>query len=114
MIASRETSSNSVMLVHHAGNAIKAETVEHVYVHVVSKVREQKPKHFMVTVIEQPGIPELVSSSDTLVKVEVIGTIKLVDPVGIVVNPEEHERRESLTRLPHSYRRVSGPHLVRR
>jgi hypothetical protein len=67
------------MCVHHARDSIKAEPIEHEYIHVESQIGEKEPQNFMTAVIEQSRIPELVSTTRTLMEVLVIGAIELVD-----------------------------------
>ena len=81
MVPSREACTNTVMVVHHARDAIKAEAVELVFLHPESQVAEQEPKNFVVAVVEQTTVPQLVSSSAAFMEVEVVRSIKVVQPV---------------------------------
>ena len=65
--------------VHHARDAVESESVKHIHVHVKSKVRKQESQNFVVPIVEQPGIPKLVTSSRAFVEVLMVGTVKNVD-----------------------------------
>ena len=49
----RETSSDSVMSVHHARDSVEPEPVEHVLLHIETKVGEKESKDLVVTVVEE-------------------------------------------------------------
>lgn len=44
------------MSVHHARHAIKPETIEHEFLHVETKVRQQEAKNFVMSVVEQTTV----------------------------------------------------------
>ena len=67
------------MRVHHAGDAVKSETIEHVHVHVESEVGQEEPKNLVMTIIEETRIPKLVSAFYSFVEVKVVRAIEHVD-----------------------------------
>lgn len=97
----RETSSDSVMRVHHARDSVEPESIEHVLLHVETKVGKQESKDLVMTVVEETAeernefvssnvastpktkimdsrIPKLVSTLSSLVEVLVISSVELV------------------------------------
>lgn len=68
-----------MMLVHHTGNPIEPEPVKHVFVHVEPEIREEEPHDFVVAIVEESTVPELVSSSRAFVEVAVVGPVKVVE-----------------------------------
>ena len=67
------------MLVHHAGDAVKSEAIEHVHVHVKPKIGQKETKDLVMTIIEETGIPKLMSAFYSFVKVKVVRAIEDVD-----------------------------------
>jgi hypothetical protein len=72
-----------MMLVHHAGDTVETETIEHELVHPVAEVGEEESKDFWVPIVEEAGVPQVMASARTLVEVQVISSIKHVDAAGI-------------------------------
>ena len=68
-----------MVFIHHAGDAVKPESVEHVFIHVVSEVGQEESQNLMVAVIEQARIPKFVLAFGAFVEVEVIRAVKHVD-----------------------------------
>ena len=66
--------------VHHTGDSVETEAIKHVDIHVKSEVGEQESEDFVMAVIEEPRVPELMTSSCTFVEILMIGTVKHVDP----------------------------------
>ena len=51
-----------MVCVQHAGNTVKSEPIKLIFIHPESKIAQQESEHFMVTVVEQPAVPEFMSS----------------------------------------------------
>jgi hypothetical protein len=91
VVAARETCADTVMCVNHARDTIEAETIKLVLFHPESQIAKQETEDFVVTIVEQPAVPQLVPSLRTLVEVLVIATIEQVEAVqnvlrGVAVN----------------------------
>lgn len=67
--------------VQHAGDSVESETIEVVLLHPEAQVAEQEAQDFVMTVVEQPAVPQLVSSLGTLVEVEMVAAVKHVETV---------------------------------
>ena len=67
--------------VEHAGNTIETVSIEPVLFHPEAEVTQQETQDLVVTVVEQTAVPQLVTALGTLMEVEVISAIKLVDPI---------------------------------
>lgn len=81
VVTAAEASADAVVVVKHGGHTIKAETVEAVFLHPEAKVGEQESQNFVVTVVKQSAVPELVATLGALVEVEVVGVVEHVQPV---------------------------------
>jgi hypothetical protein len=68
-----------MMGVHHTGDTVEPESVKHEDVHIVSQIRQQESENFVMAVVEDPRIPQLVLSLCSSMEVEMVGTIELVD-----------------------------------
>ena len=69
------------MLVHHASHSIEPKPVKHVLVHVESQVGQEEPQDLVVTIVEQPTVPQFVSTSSSLVEVTVIRSVKVIQSI---------------------------------
>jgi hypothetical protein len=67
--------------VEHTGNSVKPESIKLVLLHPETKVAQEEPQHFMVSIVEQTTIPLVVSTLTTLVEVKVISAIELIDTI---------------------------------
>jgi hypothetical protein len=76
-----EPDTHTMMLVHHTGHTVESEPVKHVLVHVKPQVGQEEPKDFVVSVVEQSTVPELVSASSAFVEVAVIRAVKVVEAI---------------------------------
>lgn len=86
------------MDVEHTGNTIETETIELVLIHPESKVAQQKSKNLMVSIVEQPAVPLVMTTLATTMEVLVISTIKLVETIqdvlrGVTVNHIEQNNK---------------------
>ena len=85
MIPTREACPDTMVGVKHRRNTIKAETIKHEFLHVEPQVGKQEAKDFVRFVVEQTGIPKLVTTFGAAVEVLVIGSVKVVDAVFYVL-----------------------------
>lgn len=69
------------MCVHHRSDAVKAETVKLILFHVEAEVAKQETKDFVVIIIEQSAIPQLMATFGAAVEVLVVGAIELIEAV---------------------------------
>lgn len=105
MVATRETSSDTVVLVHHTGNTVESEPVELELLHPVAKITEQEPDNFVRPVVEEATVPEIVPALSSFVEVKVVGPIELVETVQDVLarmrvhNIEEDSDTQSMGRV---------------
>jgi hypothetical protein len=97
-----------VVSIHHARDPVKSEAIKHEYIHVISQVGQEEPQDFVTSVVEQSGVPELMSTACSLVEVLMVRAIKLIDTFISV------EKLRSLTHPRYSCRHVSGPCRARR
>lgn len=81
MVAAGETSTDSMMEVHHAGHTVESEAIELVRLHVEAEVTEEEAQDLVVSIVEQSAIPELVTALATFVEVEVVCTVKIIDTI---------------------------------
>ena len=81
VIASGKARSNSMVLVHHAGDAVEAEAIELEFLHPVAEVAQQEPEDFVIPVVEEPAVPEVVASFASLMEVEVVSPVKFVQTI---------------------------------
>jgi hypothetical protein len=58
-----------VVGVQHARDSIEAETVEHVLIHPETQIAKEEAQNFVGAIVEQPAVPQLVSSLCALVEV---------------------------------------------
>ena len=81
VITSRKTSPNAMVLVHHTRHTVKPESVELKFLHPVTKVAQQKPEDLVRAIVEQPAIPQVMTTFATFMEIEVVGTVELVQTV---------------------------------
>lgn len=70
-----------MVFVHHARHAIKAEAIELVLVHPKAQVGKKEAKNLWVTIVEEARVPQVVTSTSTLMEVQVVSPIKVVESV---------------------------------
>lgn len=105
MITSGEASTDTVVNVHHAGNAVESEAVELILLHIEPKIAEKESENFVRPIVEQPAIPELMAAFYAFVEVKVVGAVKLVDAVeDVLAGMRVHDVEEDCE--AHSVRRV--------
>jgi len=104
-----------VVVVQHAGDAVKPESIELVFFHPEAKVAEQETQHFMTSVVEQSAVPKLVASLYTLVKVEMVAAIKHVQAVQYIFgcmavdNIEQDSNTHPMSSIDQFFQVVWGP-----
>lgn len=81
MVPSREASTDTMVLVHHARHAVEAEAVELVLLDPEAQIAEQEAEDLVVAVVEEAAVPELVPAAAALVEVLVVGAVELVDAI---------------------------------
>lgn len=81
MITPREARTDSVMFVHHARHPIEAESIKLVLFHPEAEVAHQEPQDLVGSIVEKPTVPKFVATSCSLVEVEMICSIELVQAV---------------------------------
>ena len=69
------------MGVKHAGYTVETETIELIFFHPESKIAEEEAENLMVAVVEQPAVPQLVSTPSSAVEVKMIRVVKHVQAV---------------------------------
>jgi hypothetical protein len=84
MISAREPRPNSMMNIHHARNTIESEAIKLILLHIKPEVAQQKPQHLMRCIVKKPAVPEVMPTLATLVKVEMVRAIKLVQTIKYV------------------------------
>lgn len=105
MVSTREACADAVMEVHHTGHTVEAEAVELERLDPPSEVAQQETEDLMVAVVEQATVPEFMTSFASLVKILVIGAVKLVNTVQHVLasmgvdNIQEHCDPQSMCRV---------------
>jgi pentose-5-phosphate-3-epimerase len=70
-----------VVDVEHASDTIKAEAIELVLIHPESQIAQEKPQDFVVAVVEEAAIPQIMLSPSTPMEVLVIRTVELVQAI---------------------------------
>lgn len=83
-----------MVLVEHARHTVETETIEVVLIHPEPQVAEQESHDFVMTVIEQPAVPQLVAATSSLVEVLVVCAVEFVESIqnvlgGMAVNNVE-------------------------
>ena len=73
--------SNTMVTVEHAGDTVEAEAIKLVLLHPESKVTQEEAQHFMAAIVEQPTVPQLMATLDTLMEIEVVGPIEHVNSI---------------------------------
>lgn len=69
---------HAMVLVHHARNAVEAEAVKVVFVHPEAEVRKEETLDFRMAIVEEAGVPEIVSATATFMEVQVVRSVKHV------------------------------------
>lgn len=75
------------MFVHHAGHSVKSEAIELVLVHPEAEIRQEEALNFMISVIEESRIPKFVAPPRSLMEVQMVRTIKLVETGRSALDP---------------------------
>lgn len=107
-----------MVLVHHTGHPIKPEAIEHVDIHVEAEVRQEEAQHFVVAVIEEPRVPQLMSAFSTFMEIEMIGAVEHVDAMAISGGPNVHDNVSPVNNIlagmrVHNIEKNSEAHLMR-
>lgn len=67
--------------VEHTGDTVETESIKLVLLHPETKIAQEEPEHFMVSIVEQTTIPLVVTALTTLMEVQVISAIELIDTI---------------------------------
>lgn len=67
--------------IQHASDSVESEAIELVLIHPEAKIAQQEAQYFMVAVVEETAVPELMTTLCTFMEVEVIAAIKHVQSV---------------------------------
>ncbi len=70
----RKITAQTVIPVQHTGNPVKAEAVKMKFISPILTIRQQETKHFILAIIKATGIPQLMFSLFTFIKILVIIT----------------------------------------
>lgn len=81
MIPAREACADTVMEVHHTRHSIKAEAIKLVFLHPEPQIAHEKAQNFMLPIVEETAIPEVMSSLATIVEVLVVSSVEMVDSI---------------------------------
>ena len=81
MVTSRKAGADAMMVVHHACDAVKTETVKVILLHPEAEVAHEETEDLVVPVIEEAAIPELVSSAGTFMEVEMVSAVEVVEAI---------------------------------
>lgn len=74
-----------MVLVEHAGNAIKAEAIKVILVHPESEIAQQESHHLVMAVVEESAIPKIVGTLASTVEVLVVGSIKFIKSIKYIL-----------------------------
>ena len=81
MVSSRKAGPDTMVVVHHARDTVKAEAVKLVLLHPEAEVAEQESKDLMMAVVEQTAVPQFMPTASAFMEVEVVRAIEVVEPV---------------------------------
>ncbi|KAG5296014.1 hypothetical protein I7I50_08969 [Histoplasma capsulatum G186AR] len=70
-----------MMHIQHTRNPIEPKPVKLILLHPEPQVTQQEPQHFMIPVIKQPAIPQLMLPLGTRVEIQIIRPVKHIQPV---------------------------------
>lgn len=106
LVVARESVSDTVVEIHHAGDTIKAETIKAILLHVEAQVAQQKAHGLVAVVVEQTRVPKVMSTLAAFVEVLVITSVKVVKSVQNVLAGVRVDNVEK-NRDPHSMSSVN-------
>jgi hypothetical protein len=76
VIPSTKPGANAMVMIHHTSNAIKPKPIEPILLHPKPQITQQKPQHFMIHIIEQTGVPEVVVALWWSMEIEVVSSVE--------------------------------------
>lgn len=97
LIIARESVSDTMVEVHHAGDTVKAEAIKAIFLHVEAQIAQQEAHGLVAVVVEQTRVPKVMAAFTALVEVLVIASVKVVESVqnvlaGVRVDDIEKDR----------------------
>lgn len=81
MVATGEASVDAMVLVHHTCDTIEPEAIELEFVQPEAKVAEQESEDLVVGIVEETTVPKVMTALATLMEVEVISAVELVQTI---------------------------------
>lgn len=81
MISAGEASPNAMVNIHHASDTIESITVKLILLYPETEIAEEETKDFVMTIVEQATVPEVMSSFSASMEIQVISAIKEIEPV---------------------------------
>lgn len=85
LVRPRETSINTVMVVHHTSNCIKSKSINLKFLYVVSKIAEKKSDYFVFTIVKYHTIPSTMIAFWARVWVAVICAVKSINSIEDII-----------------------------
>lgn len=70
-----------MMQIHHTGHPIKPKSIELVHLHVEAEIAEQETHDLMVAIVEEPTVPELMSTFSAFMEILVVRAIEIIDSI---------------------------------
>ena len=67
--------------VEHAGHSVETETIKLVLFHPKTQVTQKEAQNLMVTIIEQPAVPLLMTALTTFMEIQVIRAIEHIESI---------------------------------
>ena len=86
VVISSESLSEAVVVVEHGGDAVKAESVEAVFLQPVFAVGEEEVEHLVLSVVEAEGVPGGMFAAAVAVEIEVIASVEASETLGLVLD----------------------------
>ena len=73
--------SDSVVLVKHTGHPIEAEAIELVLLHPETEVAQEKAEHFMMAIVKEPTVPQVMIALSATMEVMMITAIEHIQAI---------------------------------
>jgi hypothetical protein len=70
-----------MVCIEHASDTVKPESIKLVLVHPETQVTQKEPQDFVMPIVEQATIPQLMSTLSTLVEIEMVRSIEHVQTI---------------------------------
>mmetsp|Transcript_11978 Transcript_11978/g.25167 ORF Transcript_11978/g.25167 Transcript_11978/m.25167 type:complete len:437 (+) Transcript_11978:306-1616(+) len=118
-VVARELVLQTVVGVHHGGDAVEAEAVELVLLHPPTQIGQKEAHGLILAIVEAAAVPHPVITLRTRVEKVAIGAIEHVDPVGGVAggmavhNVHEHDQAIRVSRVDEILELIGRPAAAR-